>query len=101
VASRRSGASFPVRARAKAAAPVSENGGLGVMMTQNAWSSWLTGRGPDSGMTVIRSVANQNLVWNASGAGPWNPGNPVLAYPWQGGAQNEQWVMTYVRHFVT
>lgn len=69
--------------------------------SDDAWSAWLTGPGPDSGMTVIRSVGNQNLVWNAAGAGPWNPGNPVIAYPWQGGAANEQWIMTYVPHEVT
>jgi hypothetical protein len=52
-------------------------------------------------MTCIRSGADEGLYWNVSGAGPYNPGNPVISYPWQGGAQNEQWVMTYVPHQVT
>ena len=65
------------------------------------WAAWLTGPGPDTNTTLIRSSPEPGLYWNASGAGPYNPGNPVISYPWQGGAQNEQWFMTYVPHQVT
>lgn len=67
----------------------------------DAWAAWLTGPGPDANMTCIRSSPEQGLYWNVSGTGPYNAGNPVISYPWQGGAQNEQWVMTFVPHEVT
>ncbi len=68
--------------------------------TRDAWSAWLTGPGPDEGMSAVRSVGDQNLYWNVSGGGD-DPGNPVISYPWQGGATNEQWVMQFVPHEVT
>jgi len=67
----------------------------------DASAAWLTGAGPDTGTTMIRSIANQNLYWNVEGGGPYGPGNPVIAWPFQGGAQNEQWYVRPVPHEVT
>jgi len=61
-----------------------------------AYCAWLTGPGPDANSTCIRSSPEPGLYWNASGNGPYDDGNPVISYPWQGGAQNEQWVMTFM-----
>jgi hypothetical protein len=63
----------------------------------DAWDVWLTGPAPDNAnMTTIRAMAEQGLYWNVSGTGPYNSGNAVISYPWQGGQPNELWTMTYV-----
>lgn len=69
--------------------------------TMDSSSAWLVGPGPDPGMTCIRSAAAVDNFFNVSGAGPYQPGNPVITYPWQGGAINEQWAMTLVPSGVT
>jgi hypothetical protein len=60
----------------------------------DAWDGWYTGPGPDTNLTAIHSSAEPGLYWNVSGNAP--TGNPVISSPWQGGQQNELWVMTYV-----
>jgi hypothetical protein len=67
----------------------------------DVWSAWTVGPGPDTGCSVVWSAGNTNLALNVSGAGPYNPGNVVITYPWQGGAQNEQWIPLFVPHEVT
>jgi hypothetical protein len=67
----------------------------------DAWSAWTFGPGPDPNSSVVYSVGDPKLNLNVSGAGPYNPGNVVITYPWQGGAENEQWVAQFVPHQVT
>jgi hypothetical protein len=65
------------------------------------WSAWIVGPGPDHNSFGIRSIADQNLYWNVSGAGPYPPGNEVITFPWQGGAQNELWTLMFIPQDVT
>ncbi len=67
----------------------------------DAWSAWTVGPGPDAGASVVYSASTAQLVLNVSGGGPYNPGNVVITYPWQGGAENEQWIPLFVPHEVT
>jgi hypothetical protein len=67
----------------------------------DAWSAWTVGPGPDPSSSVVYSAGNPKLDLNVSGAGPYNPGNVVITYPWQGGAENEQWQAQFVPHEVT
>ena len=69
--------------------------------TMDAWSQWIVGAGPDAGTMVVRSAGNENLCLNVSGSGPYDPGNPVITWPSQGGAQNELWNVQFVPHAVT
>ena len=69
--------------------------------TLNAWSAWRVGGAPDGVAWAIHAIGNDNLTFNVSGAGPYDPGNPVVTYPWQGGNENEQWYATFVPHEVT
>jgi hypothetical protein len=69
--------------------------------TLDAWSAWRVGGAPDVGAWALHAIGNDNLTWNVSGAGPYDPGNVVISYPWQGGADNEQWNVTFVPHEVT
>ncbi len=52
-------------------------------------------------MYLISPVGSSSLAWNVSGAGPYDPGNRVITYPWQGGAINEQWRPLFVPQIVT
>jgi len=63
--------------------------------------AWLTGAGPDSGTTMIRALDAQDLYWNVAGGGPYNAGNAVVLWPFQGGAANEQWYASIVPGDVT
>lgn len=65
------------------------------------WSIWVIGPGPDAQMSLVSPLGNEDLKLNVSGAGPYNPGNVVITYQWQGGAANEQWQLTPVAHQVT
>jgi hypothetical protein len=67
----------------------------------DAFSAWRVGGAPDVGAWAVHSTGNDGFTWNVSGAGPYEPGNAVIAYPWQGGAENEQWAVTFVPHEVT
>jgi hypothetical protein len=67
----------------------------------DAWSAWTVGPGPDAGAFVVYSAGRAQLVLNVSGSGPYNPGNVAITYPWQGGAENEQWIPLFVPHEVT
>ena len=67
----------------------------------DVWSAWRIGGAPDPGVWAVHSAGNDNLTLNASGAGPYDAGNPVITYPWQGGEQNEQWFVTLVPHEIT
>lgn len=69
--------------------------------TLDAWSAWRVGGAPDAGAWAVHAIGNDDLTWNVSGAGPYDPGNVVITYPWQGGAENEQWNVTFVPHEVT
>lgn|GEM_PF-6484874 len=68
---------------------------------QDVWSVWRIGGAPDPGVWAVHSAGDDNLTLNASGTGPYDAGNPVITYAWQGGAQNEQWFVTLVPHEVT
>ena len=65
------------------------------------WSSWVVAPAPDPSSWALEPVGNAGLALNVAGAGPYNPGNVVITYPWQGGAENEQWTPTFVPHEVT
>ena len=69
--------------------------------TLDAWSAWRVGGAPDVGAWAVHAIGDDNLTLNVSGAGPYDPGNAVITYPWQGGAENEQWYATFVPHEVT
>ena len=66
----------------------------------DVWSSWRVGGAPDAGAWVVHSGGNDDLTLNVSGGGG-APGSVIITYPWQGGAENEQFVVTYVPHEVT
>lgn len=65
------------------------------------WSVWAINPGPDAQMSLVTPIGNSNLELNVSGGGPYDPGNVVITYPWQGGAANEQWQLVPVGHLVT
>lgn len=67
----------------------------------NTWSTWVVAPAPDPNSWELEPVGSLKLALNAAGGGPYNPGNPVITYPWQGGAENEQWTLTFVPHEVT
>ena len=67
----------------------------------DVWAAWRVGGAPDPGVWALQSAGDNNLTLNASGGGPYDAGNPVITYAWQGGAQNEQWFVTLVPHEVT
>jgi hypothetical protein len=64
------------------------------------WSSWIVPPAPDPQAYALWAVGNQKLALNVSGGGS-APGTVVITWPWQGGAENEQWVPTFVPHEVT
>ena len=66
----------------------------------DAWTLWRVGGAPDAGAWAVHSIGNDDLTLNVSGGGD-APGTPVITAPWQGGAENEQWMLTYVPHEVT
>jgi hypothetical protein len=66
----------------------------------DVWSAWRIGNA-NSGVWAVMSAGDNNLTLNAAGTGPYEPGNPVITYPWQGGQRNEQWYVTLVPHEVT
>jgi hypothetical protein len=64
------------------------------------WSTWIVPPAPDPQAYAVWAVGNQKLALNVSGADS-APGTDVITWPWQGGAENEQWVPTFVPHEVT
>lgn len=67
----------------------------------DVWSAWRVGGAPDPGVWAVHSAGNDNLTLNAAGSGPYDAGNVVITWPWQGGAQNEQWFVRLVPHEIT
>ena len=68
---------------------------------QDVWSAWRIGGAPDPGVWAVHSAGDDNLTLNAAGTGPYDAGNAVITYAWQGGAQNEQWFVRPVPHEIT
>jgi hypothetical protein len=66
----------------------------------DAWSTWVVGPAPDPQAYRLGPAGNPVLALNVSGGGS-APGTGVITYGWQGGAENEQWVPTFVPHEVT
>ncbi|MEA2721180.1 MAG: hypothetical protein QOJ39_3044 [Candidatus Eremiobacteraeota bacterium] len=63
------------------------------------WAAWWIGPRIPETTAVLSSVAHNafgGLALNVAGDGPYEAGNSVITYPWQGGAPNEVWNVTAV-----